>query len=802
MLAACALAAVAPLLTVARHSLAQPGRPSHAATTPVSHPLPVQFEENLGQTDPAVRFLSRGPNYTLFLTPGEVVMSLAGSASAAATPPAVLRWSVVGANPGAQLEGGDRLSGVSNYLIGSDPSAWHRDVRTFGQVAYRDILPKTDLVFHGGRGGLEYDFVLAPGADPRAITMVLSGAQAIALDAQGNLVVTTATGVVRHDRPSVYQDVDGARRVVRGGYVLTGRDRVSFQIGPYDLGRRLVIDPTLNWSTARGGTGIDVGNAIALDGSKNAYITGYTYSSNFPTAAPMGFTVFQTGCGVSSGSGTCNATASSFTDGVSTSGSAVYTSASAAFTSIQLGTSITGTNIPAGTTISAVNSASSVTLSANATASGTGLSFTTNTPLSDAFVVKVNASGTVQYSTYLGGNGDDVGRAIAVDSSGNAYVTGSTLSTDFPTHLALQTTCSSACAASDAFVTELNSTGSGLVYSTYLGGSGADVGNGIAVDASGDAYVTGTTASANFPQPTPKNGFQTSPTCNTSVILSCATNSDAFLVKLNSAGSTLDYSTYFGGSGNDTGNAIALDSSGLAYVTGAAGFGPDFPVTPGAYQVARVCPGSCVFPDAYLAVFDASQSGTLSLKYSTYLGDASAANVGFGIATWTALGPLGTSVGGTTYAYVTGVTYSASFPTTLGAYQTASASASSFKPDAFVSKLNPAGHGAADLVYSTYLGGGDFDQGNAIAVDGSGIAYVTGRTGSTNFPTTTSPIATSGGAFVSKLNPAGTGSSDLVSSTYLGSAYGSGNGVAVDTAGTAYVTGPKSGDAYVANVTP
>lgn len=758
--------------------------------------LPPSFEANQGQTSPAVRFLSRGPDYTLFLTPGEVVMSLAGSKSAAGTPRAVLRWSVVGANPGAKLEGAERLSGLTNYLTGNDPSAWHRGVPTFGEVAYRDILPKTDLVFHGGRGALEYDFVLAPGADPRAITIALSGAQAIALDSKGNLLVTTAAGVVRHDRPSVYQEVDGARRAVSGGYVLSGPDRVSFQIGPYDLSRPLVIDPTLTWSTTRGGTATEAGNAIALDSSNNdAYFTGYTYSSDFPTTAPSGFTAFQTQCGVSSGTGTCNSTASTFTDGVSTSGSAVYTSASAGFTSRQVGTSITGTNIPAGTTISAVNTPSKVTLSATATATGTGLTFTTNTPLSDAFVVKVNSSGTVQYATYLGGNGDDVGRGIAVDSSGNAYVTGSTLSTNFPTASALTRPCGGTCTATAAFVTKLNSTGSALVWSTYLGGSGTDVGNGIAVDSAGNAYVTGTTSSADFPT---KNGFQTSLACHTDVLLSCSTNSDAFLVKLHlpSLGNVvLDYSTYLGGSGNDTGNAIALGSSGLAYITGAAGFGPDFPVTPGAYQVTRVCPGTCLFPDAYVAVLDTSQSGTSSLKYSTYLGDAGAANVGLGIATWTS--------SGTTYAYVTGQTYSSKFPTSMGAYQT---SLSGSGPDAFVTKLNPAGHGPLDLIYSSYLGGSGFERGNAIAVDGSGNAYLTGQTGSTDFPTTSCPtscpIATSGGTYVSKLNPAGSGSADLVSSTYLGSTYDSGNGVAVDSSGNAYVTGPKSGDAYVAKVLP
>ena len=353
------------------------------------------------------------------------------------------------------------------------------------------------------------------------------------------------------------------------------------------------------------------------------------------------------------------------------------------------------------------------------------------------------------YSTFLGGSNDDRGFGIAVDAAGNAYVTGGTGSINFPTTPgAFQTTSG----GGDAFVTKLDPTGAALVYSTYLGGSSGDFANGIAVDATGSAYVTGTTTSADFP--TTPGAAQT--TFGGGLV-------DAFVTKLNPTGSALVYSTYLGGGGSDQGFGIAVDTSGNAYVTGSAG-GLNFPTTPGAFQTT---PGGV--GDAFVTKFNATGS---ALVYSTYLG-GSDFDEGKGIA-----------VDAAGSAYVTGRTFSTNFPTTPGAFQTTL----NFT-DAFVTKLNPAG---SALVYSTYLGGSRSDEGHAIAVEAAGSAYVTGLTASFNFPTTPGAFRTTSGggggdAFVTKLNADG---SALVYSTYLGgNSIDFGNGIAVDTAGNAYVTG-------------
>jgi hypothetical protein len=356
------------------------------------------------------------------------------------------------------------------------------------------------------------------------------------------------------------------------------------------------------------------------------------------------------------------------------------------------------------------------------------------------------------YSTYLGGASDDLGFGIAVDAAGSAYVAGLTVSTDFPTTTGGFDTTNE---PFDAFVTKVNSTGSALVYSTYLGGIGFDQGLGIAVDAASNAYVTGETSATNFP--TTPGAFDTS----------FNGGSDVFVTKLNAAGSDLVYSTYLGGSGpfGDEGRGIAVDVAGNAYVTGFT-TSTDFPTTTGAFDM--TFNGNA---DAFVTKVNSTGS---ALVYSTYLGGTSD-ELGNGIAVDLARN-----------AYVTGVTTSTNFPTTLGTFD----ATFSGSRDAFVTKLNTTG--SAPLLYSTYLGGTFFDQGLGIAVDAAGNAYVTGETSSSDFPTTLGAFDTthnvSVDAFVTKLNA--TGSAPLLYSTYLGGSSGDGgNGIAVDAAGNAYVTG-------------
>ena len=365
------------------------------------------------------------------------------------------------------------------------------------------------------------------------------------------------------------------------------------------------------------------------------------------------------------------------------------------------------------------------------------------------------------YSTYLGGSGYDRGSGIAVDSAGNAYVTGGTSSTDFPvTPGAFQTTCGNPSSCGNAFVAKLNPTGSTLVYSTYLGGSGRSAGSGITVDSTGNAYVTGYTASTDFPV-TP-GAFQT--------ICGGTCNGNAFVTKLNPTGSALVYSTYLGDRGG--GSGIAVDGADNAYVTGQTQ-STDFPVTPGAFQTTCTLSGNGDCNVAFVTKINPTGS---ALVYSTYLGGSNI-DSGFGIA-----------VDSAGNAYVTGNTYSSDFPTTPGAFQTNYGG----NRDAFVTKINPTG---SALVYSTYLGGSGEDLGFGIAVDSAGNAYVTGYTGSNNFPTTPNAIRktfkqTSNPScrcvFVSGLIPKG---SALVYSTYLGGCGDYGYGIAVDSVGNAYVTG-------------
>jgi Bacterial Ig-like domain (group 3)/Beta-propeller repeat len=645
--------------------------------------IPMSFEVNQGQTDAQVQYLAHGAGYTLFLTPEEAVLSLP-SATAGTTqqsPGAVLRMQLVGADATPQLVGQDQLPGTSNYITGSNPSQWVTNVPNFARVEEPGVYPGVNLVYYGNQQQLEYDFTVAPGADASVIRLAFSGAESMALDAQGNLVLHTAAGDALEHAPVLYQEIGGARQAVAGHYVLEPDGQVGFAVGTYETSQPLVIDPTLVYSTFLGGDNNDQGNAIAVDQDGNVYITGYTTSDDFPeTANPI---------------------------------------------SADLG----GQNV---------------------------------------FVSKLNAAGTaLVYSTYLGGDADSQANGIAVDSAGDAYITGFTDSDNFPTTAGGFQTESDSDGNNTAFVAKLNPTGSALVYSTYLGGSGYEQGNGIAVDSAGNAYITGSTASNNFP--TTPGAFQPDQH-------NVNGGSNAFVSKLNAAGSALIYSTYLGGNGddsNDQGNAIAVDAAGDAYVTGSFG-STDFPTTADAFQSER---SACC--EAFVTKFNAA--GT-ALVYSTYLGGSNGESSGNGIA-----------VDAAGDAYITGSTSMLDFPITTGAFQSVHGTGDGDN-DAFVTKLNADG---TALVYSTYLGGYGDDQGNGIAVDAAGDAFVTGSTSSPDFPTTSgavqSAIAGEDDAFVAEVSADGTA---LKYSTYLGGddsnggdGASSGQAIAVDSAGNAYVTG-------------
>jgi len=625
--------------------------------------LPLSFERNDGQTDAQVKFLARGNGYTLFLTPSENVLALRKSRKAAVD---VLRIRMIGANPAPRVEGTGELAGKSNYFIGNDPKKWRTEVPNYAEVELKNVYSGIDLIYHGSaQGKLEYDFRLAPGADPNAIRLSFEGENNLALDQRGDLIVSIGGQKLVEHAPLIYQETsDGGRQTVAGGWRLRSAHEASFRVASYDRDKPLVIDPSLVYSTYLGGSGVhgfdgDGGGGIAVDSMGFAYVTGFTYSSNFPTTAGS----FQTSNnGAADGGDAPNA----FVTKLNATGTElVY--------STYLGGSGVGESGDGGNGI-AVDSmgfayVAGVTNSSNFPTTSGAFQTTnkaTTIQTSNAFVTKLNADGTaLVYSTYLGGSGisfesdlttfryGDVGNGIAVDSLGFAYVVGQTSSANFPTTSgAFQTKNNAATTPptfeeSNAFVTKLKTDGSGLVYSTYLGGKATDGGLGIAVDSMGFAYATGVAASSNFPTTT--GAFQTT---NGGV---AAGGTNAFVTKLKTDGSGLSYSTFLGGSVADSGNGIAIDSNDFAYVAGGT-TSSNFPTTTGAFQTAI----GTTDGNGFVTKLNA---GGTALVYSTYLGGHGDFE-GFGGDSC-----LGIAVDSSGFAYVTGGTASNNFPTTTDAFQ-------------------------------------------------------------------------------------------------------------------------------------
>lgn len=647
--------------------------------------MPVCFIPNRGQVDEDVRYYAAGSGYSFFLTPAGVTYAfskleedevqvdksvpfeLSSESFGESVESYALKIAFAGANPAVEIEGQRQKEAKVNYFVGSDESSWQTDIPTFEQVAYRGLYPGIDLTYQGNDGMLKYEFTVAPGADPSRIEMVYQGADSLEVDEAGNLLISTPWGTLNDQKPFVYQLVGERKVEISADFAVRGSS-VGFIVGKFNRNLPLIIDPGLIYGAFLGGSRLTYGISVAVDDAGCAYITGVTYAADFPNTT-------------------------------------------GAYCRRHKGWPC------------------------------------------DAFVAKLNPAGSaLLYATFIGGEDNDFVNAIDVDSSGCAYITGWTDSGDFPTTVGAY--CKGHKGDKDAFVAKLNPAGSALVYATYLGGRYEDRGRSIAVDSGGYANVTGMTSSTTFP---------------TTVGAYCRTfqgEYDAFVAKLNPAGSGLVYSTYLGGNGYDQGYSIAMDSSGCAYISGGT-CSPNFPTTAGAYCRA--------FKGGYVDVFVSklNPAGT-ALVYSTYLGGSKSEN-GFAIA-----------LDSNGCAYVTGQTLSADFPTTAGAH--CRSHHGGVYEDNFVVKFNPTG---SALTYATYLGGGDGNLVESIAVDSNGCAYITGGTDSTVFPITTGAYCGiyKGGvdAFVAGLNPAG---SALVYATYLG---GSGNdygySIAMDYDGHAYVTG-------------
>jgi hypothetical protein len=724
--------------------------PARAASIQESYgKLPMSFEANQGQTDRQVRFTARGSGYSLFLTGSSAVLTLTkpdsttdvragvhnpNNAPREARKPTqtdVVRMELVRANPNAKVSGADQLPGTANYFTGSEPAKWHTGVPTYAKVRYASVYDGVDLVYYGNQRQLEYDFVIAPNADPKPIRLHFAGASKLSLATNGDLRVQAKNGQIAFHKPEIYQESNGQRHSVQGCFALLANNSVGFALGRYDRSQPLVIDPILVYSTYVGGISNSGIGGLAVDSAGNAYVAGTTGSSNYPVTS--------------------------------------------------------------------------------------GAYQTTDNDLygqPTAFVAKLNAKGTaLVYSTYLGGTGQyfwgpfgtadvndscgatvlgigyygscgDYAGPIAVDDSGNAYVAGSTFSTDFPvTPGAFQITNNGDTSNPNVFVTELNPTGTALVYSTYLGGSGGGDGGGdtasaIAVDSGGNAFVAGYAYSHDFP--VTANSVQ--PQNNASV----ATN--AFVTKLNSTGTALIYSTYLGGGGTtipwynpgetqptgDGANGLAIDSAGEAFVAGIS-YG-NFPVTPGAYLT--ISPPPQCDPDngctatSLPFVAKLNSKGT-ALVYATYLnnggnaiavdnaGSAYTADFssvtkltadGSGLVYFAPLtGPIGYSIAiavdGSGNAYLTG-SAGAGLPVTPNAFQPVLIG----KSDAFLTELNAAGSAP---VYSTYLGGSGGASASGLVLDTAGNVYLAGSAG-VDFPVTPGALQTgisgTGDGFVAKLN--------------------------------------------------
>ena len=577
--------------------------------------LPLFFIQNDGQVESKVKFYEKNSGHATYFTPEGVYLALTKRKALKADPTQLankalgpqsfkselVRLSLIEANKNPEIIAEAKQAGKVSTFIGNNPKNWKTDIATYQAIRYKAMYPGVDVRYYGNNSQLEYDVIVQPGADPQLVRFQYQGIKGLKITAAGELEIKLKQGDIVQKKPLIYQEIDGRRVEVEGAFKLLpsnhGKHIYGFQVASYDTNRELVIDPTLVYATYLGGGSTDYGTSIAVDAAGNAYIAGSTESSDFPTVTPIQ---------AAHGSGSDDA----FVTKINAAGNALLYSTYLGGAGIDfadgiavdgLGNAyITGytnsTNFPAVSPIQAKNGGADDVFVAKINAAGNALLYSTylggagyesawaialdssgnayitgrttgNFPtispiqartgggLSDAFVTKINAAGSAWvYSTYLGGTGREWAYGIAVDRSGNAYVTGNTSSTDFPAVSPIQLKNGG---GNDVFVTKINAAGSAWVYSTYLGGTGSDDANAIAVDGSGNAYVAGKTNSTDFPTASP-------------IQATLGGGLDAFVSIINPAGNALAYSSYLGGAGAEHAQGIAVDGSGNVYVAGYA----------------------------------------------------------------------------------------------------------------------------------------------------------------------------------------------------------------------------------------
>ena len=760
-----ALAAVAEISASITAGAAQPAVASLGG-------LPLCFEVNQGQSDCPAQFLARGLNYQFLLSPAETLFVLRHvdepppaspfdrekRSTARQVASRTVRMKFLGANSQAPIRGVGEMPGKVNYLIGNIPEKWHCGIATYAKVGVEGIYPGVNLVYYGNQQQLEYDFAIAPDVDPAAIAIRFDGADEVSVETQGDLVLKLGGEEIRLPRPSLYQLIGGTYTPVDGGYRIEDARTVRFAIGKYDHHLPLIIDPILAYSTYFGGNVGDNALAVALDGQGNVYLAGETLSTKFPFT-PTG--TYQTNFhgGLVNG----DAFVAKFDNSISTNLYYTYLGGSNDDGALSMTVDQAGHAYVTGFTDSPNFPVQPQTglpgFSRGAHLSG-GTNAVSKMYPDDIFVSELETNGaSLIFSTYLGGSDQDVAGKIAVDSAGNAYVTGYTQSTNFPTTVNAYQTNPGGYYTNDynAFISEIST--NGLLYSSYIGGTNVDLGEGIAVytgyssilgHASGGtniAYVSGYTLSTNFP--TTSNALQ--PFLNKTNVLTYLF--DAFVAVFDTSASgagSLVYSSFLGGTNSDAATRIAVDDMGDAYVTGWT-YSPDFPNTvsnvPGLY----LSFSNNVGYNAFLTkiAFNTNTpsviaSNTPAIAYSVVFGGTNNYDMYSGDLGWDL------ALDSQRNAYVIGHTASTNFPTfnTAGFLSAANAGSN----DVFVTVFNA---DASALIYSIYLGGSGDDFGQGIAVDPLRNAYIIGRTLSTNFPTVTpftSPLQKTNNAFLAKIS--------------------------------------------------
>jgi hypothetical protein len=772
--------------------------------------LPLIFEPNQGQSDRSIKFLAHGAGYGLFLDSTSAILALqtAPVSRTSGASEQVIRMSLVGASTTAKISGTDLLPGKSNYFIGGNRNRWRSGIPQYSGVRYENVYPGIDLVFYGNQGHLEYDFRVAPGSDPSRAQLQFDRAAQLELT-DGDLLVkdkakvASNNPILRLKAPQIYQANANGKKAVNGRFVLLADNRVGFEIGAYDHQRELVIDPALDFSSYFGG--IDAGSiaAVAVNGDGFIYLAGSTTSTLAPSTFPLNGTTPTS----------LTTAANVFVAKINPSSPAavVYMTlfgGNGTDTIVGLGVDLGGNTYVAGNTTSSGTSFPTTSLAYQTTpmAKGSQCSGITCTSL---FVTDLAAGGTtLNYSSYVSGNGDDVATGMTIDTNQDVFITGTTTSNDapsstvaFPATLLPVPFQSAPLSTIQFFATEVSTRVPGIgsiAYSTYFGGntpaSPTAIGGGIAVDTTGNMYFSGTTnfynsgtglygnssTSGDFPildsyQPC----LDTIPPLVLSNPNACSPPSttpyptDAFVAKINplgQAGAQLLFSTYFGGTATDYGNAVTVDSGAAnVYLAGKTNSSDFFlPTGTQAYQsclndpgVVEVSTASCpVLTGALLTNFDAyvarftnpSTSTTaapnfVALSYFSYLGgggndDALAVTVD------TASDAIMTGTTNSGTNTVAGINNPPNFPTTTGAIQTVLNGVQ----NSFFAHINTTTVPSTTQIgnYATYFGGNGTDAGTSIAIDPNLNTYFAGNTTSaTNTFQLADPLAGPGGSSLS-----------------------------------------------------